>query len=71
MFIELEIVPYTIIDYTELFGYLNIANGGLPVIAHDTSIQMTGEVDDVEGEIEKIKKSLKEQATVNAFPETQ
>ena len=71
MFIELEIVPYTIVDYAELYGYLTAANGGLPVIAHDTSIQMTGEVDDVVGEMEKIKLSLKEQATVNAFPENQ
>ena len=69
MHIQAEIIPYEIIDYKELYDYLNVANGGQPVMAHDTSVQMTGQIDDVKGEVEKIKKEVKERQLLEAFPE--
>lgn len=71
MFIELEIIPYTIIDWKEVYDYLNIANGGKPVVSHRTSIEMTGFVDDVDGELEKIKLEEKESQLIDAFPQNQ
>jgi hypothetical protein len=68
MFIEAEIIPYTIIDHKELYEYLTIANGNQPVISQETSIGMTGQVDNVEIELDKIVKETKARELVNAFP---
>lgn len=63
-----EIRPYMIEDLATLVSELTNANGGNAIISQQTSIGLSGLVDDAKAEYEKIVEEDNKRNTINAFP---
>lgn len=68
--IEAEINPFTIRSDKENIEVIVAANGGKPVISQETSVQLSGLVEDAKGEYAKLAKENEAEANVGAFDST-